>query len=89
MFFQRDRNWKSLPVLVGYEELTPIIEIFVSLLVYQVDLIGDIQLFFWNGLAHFGHRVGFVTRLLSQAWPQFPQIQVLSGRDSRTFCLIF
>ena len=88
MFSQHDRNRKSLPVLVGYEELTPIIEIPASLLVYQVDLIGDIQLSFWNGLAHFGHRVGFVTRLLSQAWPQFPQIQVLSGRDSRTFCLI-
>ena len=89
MFSQHDRNRKSLPVLVSYEELTPIIEIPASLLVYQVDLIGDIQLSFWNGLAHFGHRVGFVTRLLSQAWPQFPQIQVLSGRDSRTFCLIF
>ena len=53
MFFQPDRNWKSLPVLVGYEELTPIIEISASLLAYQVDLIGDIQLSFWNGLAHF------------------------------------
>ena len=47
------------------------------------------QLTFLNGLAHFGQRVGFVTRLLSHAWPQFPQIQVLSGRDSKTLCLIF
>ena len=89
MFFQRDRNRKSLPALVDYEESTPITGMVESLLVYQVDLIEAFQLSFWNGLAHFGHRVGFVTRLLSQAWPQFPQIQVLSGRDSRTFCLIF
>ena len=45
MFSQHDRNRKSLPVLVGYEELTPIIEIPASLLVYQVYLIGDCLLY--------------------------------------------
>ena len=67
MFFQHDRNWKSLPVLVGYEESIPIIGILESSLVYQVDLIEAIQLSFWNGLAHFGHRVGFCLLKTSDA----------------------
>ena len=67
MFFQHDLAMEHGLFFSGIDGACLHLVIPMTLVRRSCGFVGAIQLSFWNGLAHFGHRVGFVTRLLSQA----------------------